>query len=139
MNWDKDTICRMMVQMLNDGQLSLEEEAEIRGVFEERENRREEMRIANYLLELLHKEARNGEGLEGMQVESYEFNSPASPGEALSRARLQAGITQNQLSDATGITQAAISRIERGLVTPSVSALRRLAQGLGMTLNIEFL
>ena len=46
--------------------------------------------------------------------------------------------TQAQLAEATGITQADISRIENGTANPSLRTLKRLAAGMGMRLNIEF-
>ena len=56
----------------------------------------------------------------------------------LAKARMQASMTQAQLANATGIYQADISKIERGLANPSVSTLKRLADGMGMELQIEF-
>ena len=56
----------------------------------------------------------------------------------LSMARDAAGITQKELAEKTGIYQADISRIERGLANPSVSTLKRLADGLDMNLVIGF-
>lgn len=56
----------------------------------------------------------------------------------LSMAREVAGMTQKELAEKTGIYQADISRIERGLANPSVSTLKRLAEGLNMNLVIEF-
>ena len=53
-------------------------------------------------------------------------------------ARKQANITQKQLADITGIYQADISKIERGLGNPSLQTLNRLAEGLGMQLKIQF-
>ena len=47
-------------------------------------------------------------------------------------------MTQKQLSDIVGIYQADISKIERGLANPSISTLQRLAEGLGMQLQIKF-
>ena len=47
-------------------------------------------------------------------------------------------MTQKQLSETTGIYQGDISKIERGLSNPSVITLKRLAEGLGAELNIEF-
>lgn len=47
-------------------------------------------------------------------------------------------LTQKQLSDVTGITQADISRLENGTGNPSLKTLKRLAAGLGMQLKIEF-
>lgn len=56
----------------------------------------------------------------------------------LSDAREKAELTQKQLSERTGIYQADISKIERGIGNPSVSTLQRLADGMGMNLIIEF-
>ena len=53
-------------------------------------------------------------------------------------ARKQAHITQKELAERTGIYQADISKIERGLGNPSLSTLSRLAEGLGMELRIDF-
>ncbi len=47
-------------------------------------------------------------------------------------------ITQKQLAEATGITQADISRLENGTGNPSLRTLKRLAEGLGMNLRVEF-
>lgn len=58
--------------------------------------------------------------------------------ESLIRARDSVGITQKQLSERTGIYQADISKIERGLANPSVSTLNRLANGMGLNLKIDF-
>lgn len=48
-------------------------------------------------------------------------------------------LTQKQLADATGITQADISRLENGTGNPSLRTLKRLAAGMGMQLKIEFI
>lgn len=53
-------------------------------------------------------------------------------------AREHVGMTQKQLSESTGIHQADISKIERGFANPSLNTLKRLADGMEMTLNIEF-
>lgn len=42
------------------------------------------------------------------------------------------------LSERTGINQADISKPENGTRNPSVNLLKRLADGLGMILRIEF-
>lgn len=47
-------------------------------------------------------------------------------------------LTQKQLAEATGITQADISRLENGTANPSLRTLKRLASGMGMQLKIEF-
>ena len=53
-------------------------------------------------------------------------------------ARVQQNRTQKDLSAKTGITQADISRIENGTRNPSLSMVKKLAQGLGMQLKLEF-
>ena len=47
-------------------------------------------------------------------------------------------MTQKDLAEATGITQADISRLENGTANPSLRTLKRLADGMGMKLRIEF-
>ena len=58
---------------------------------------------------------------------------------ALLKARKSQNLTQKELSERTGITQADISRIENGTRNPSLAMLKRLAEGLGMQLKLEFL
>ena len=47
-------------------------------------------------------------------------------------------MTQKELAERTGINQADISKLENGTRNPSVNLLKRLADGLGMVLKIEF-
>lgn len=54
-------------------------------------------------------------------------------------ARESANMTQKELSEKTGIYQADISKLERGIGNPSVATLKRLAEGLGMELQIDFI
>ena len=57
---------------------------------------------------------------------------------AMINAREKSGMTQKELSEKTGITQADISRLENGNANPSLKTLQRLAEGMGMTLKLEF-
>lgn len=59
--------------------------------------------------------------------------------QAMINARVSQNITQKELSAKTGITQADISRIENGTRNPSLSMVKKLAQGLGMQLKLEFI
>lgn len=59
--------------------------------------------------------------------------------QALIDVRKQQNITQKELSERTGITQADISRIENGTRNPSLAMLKRLAKGIGMQLKVEFI
>lgn len=58
--------------------------------------------------------------------------------EAMLKARKETGLTQQQLSERTGIAQTDISKLERGNGKPSLRTLQRLAAGMGMRLKIEF-
>ena len=58
---------------------------------------------------------------------------------AMIKARKEKGLTQKQLSELTGISQADISRIENGTRNPSLGMIKRLAAGMGMQLKLEFL
>lgn len=57
---------------------------------------------------------------------------------AILNGRKEKNITQQQLADLTGITQADISRMETGNYNPSIQTLQRLAAGLGMMVKLEF-
>jgi transcriptional regulator with XRE-family HTH domain len=58
--------------------------------------------------------------------------------QAMIDARKSRNMTQKELSEITGITQADISRIERGTRNPSLEMVKRLAKGMGMVLKLEF-
>jgi ribosome-binding protein aMBF1 (putative translation factor) len=58
--------------------------------------------------------------------------------QAMIDARISQNITQKELSARTGITQADISRIENGTRNPSLNMVKKLAQGLGMQLKLDF-
>ena len=57
---------------------------------------------------------------------------------AIVDARTSQNMTQKELAERTGINQADISKIENGTRNPSVNLLKRLAEGMGMVLKIEF-
>jgi len=60
-----------------------------------------------------------------------------SAGQLLREARLRHGLTQRQLAIRARTSQAAISRIERGVVSPTVEMLARLLDLLGEELMLE--
>ena len=57
---------------------------------------------------------------------------------AIVDARTSQNLTQKELSERTGINQADISKLENGTKNPSINLLKRGAEGMGMTLKIEF-
>lgn len=58
---------------------------------------------------------------------------------AILNARINAGMTQSELSKKSGISQADISRLEKGTRNPSIALLKRLAEAMNSTLKIEFI
>lgn len=57
---------------------------------------------------------------------------------AMIDAREKKHLSQKELSNLTGISQADISRLENGSANPSIRTLQRLAAGMGMRVKIEF-
>ena len=60
-----------------------------------------------------------------------------TPGELLRDVRLRHGLSQDDLADRAGTSQAAISRIERGLVSPTVEMLTKLVDLMGERLELN--
>jgi transcriptional regulator with XRE-family HTH domain len=71
-----------------------------------------------------------------IQTSVAEGSSAETIGARLKRLRLQRGFSQRDLSS-PGVSYAYISRIEAGARTPSVKALRKLSQKLGV--SVEYL
>ena len=57
---------------------------------------------------------------------------------ALIEARTKQNMTQKELAERSGIRQSNISRIEKGASSPNISTLQKLAEGLGMNLQVRF-
>jgi len=53
----------------------------------------------------------------------------------LVRLRTNAGLTQQELSDAAGVSRSTVARIESNRQSPGVETLTRLADALGVTLD----
>ena len=56
-------------------------------------------------------------------------------GKTLKDKRIRAGFTQQELADASGLTQTTIARIENDRTEPEVSTLRKLAKALDITIS----
>lgn len=59
--------------------------------------------------------------------------------QAIIDARNNLNLTQKELSKRSGINQADISRIERGIANPTLKLLQKLAAGMDMELEIRFI
>ncbi|HIV90717.1 MAG TPA: helix-turn-helix domain-containing protein [Candidatus Eisenbergiella stercoravium] len=72
-------------------------------------------------------------------AEEYEALQPELDViKAIIEARTSQNLTQKQLAERTGINQADISKLENGTRNPTINLLKRLADGMGMALKIEF-
>ena len=58
-------------------------------------------------------------------------------GEEVARARLAAGMTQQELARHAKTRQANISRLERGIQNPSAEFLERIAKSLGRKILVK--
>ncbi len=79
------------------------------------------------------------------QMENEEFKQEWDKTEleyqiikAIITAREEKNITQKELAEMTGITQNDISKLENGNANPSLQTLKKLADGLGMAIKLEF-
>ena len=72
-------------------------------------------------------------------VKAYEEMQPElNVIRAMIEARTSQNLTQKQLAETTGIAQTEISRLENGTRNPSIKLLQRLAEGMGMVLDVQF-
>lgn len=74
---------------------------------------------------------------EGKTVRIEEPAPSIMAGMAVMNARAERGISQTKLSELTGIDQADVSRIERGIANPSIATLGRIAKALDARVSIE--
>lgn len=73
-----------------------------------------------------------------LRKEYDALNSEYAIKQAILDARKRSGLTQKELSLASGVPQADISRMENGNGNPSLRTLKKLADGMNMELKIAF-
>ncbi len=84
---------------------------------------------------LLEKHMENPEFKKEYEALEPEFNII----QAIIDARKESKLTQRELAEKTGINQADISKLETGNANPTLALLKRLADGMDMTLKLEFI
>ena len=67
------------------------------------------------------------------------FDDVYTIGPMFAEARRERGLTQSDLAARSGVAQADISRIERGLITPTAPTMMRLAEALNARVTLELL
>ena len=74
----------------------------------------------------------------GYRAEYEALDEEFQLGKTLIEARTRAGLSQTELAKRMKTSQSYIARLESGSVTPSTSALKRLASATGSRLKITF-
>lgn len=72
------------------------------------------------------------------KVEYEKLEPEFSIIQAVIDARKSTNITQKELAERTGIAQSDISKLENGNSNPTLGMLKRLADGMGMTVKLQF-
>jgi transcriptional regulator with XRE-family HTH domain len=67
----------------------------------------------------------------------YRIYSAASLGDALRHYRTEAGLTQAQLAEATGLQRSYLSELERGKETEQLTRILRLLRQLGVRMTLD--
>lgn len=71
-----------------------------------------------------------------LEIEQYDIHAEVR--DLVIAARSASNLTQKQLAQRSGVSQANISKIENGNYHPSLSTLKRIADALGKRLVVSF-
>jgi len=74
----------------------------------------------------------------GFVAEQDKIDAQYQLERAIIEARMKSGMSQRDLAKSIESTQAVISRIESGSVSPSLKTINKIAIALGKKLKIEF-
>ncbi len=89
--------------------------------------------INNYSAVLERKYGKNGTTERArFDEEAYAFYTS----QILLDARKEAKMTQSELAERINVTKSYISRIEKGIITPSVATFYRIMNALGMRVEV---
>ena len=75
---------------------------------------------------------------DGVTVNTVDISPCVMVGNELLRVRAEKDLSQSKLSEMTGIDQSDLSKIERGLLNPSINMIKRMTDALGCKLVIKF-
>lgn len=74
---------------------------------------------------------------EGIDVtEEYDDVILVAIGYNIKQLRIEKNLTQEELAEITGINQADLSKLEKGLANPSIKTLNRIAEGLNSKISL---
>ena len=80
----------------------------------------------------------NVESIKEEDTEVYEYDIYKEIRTLVISARDKAGLTQKELAARSGLTQANISNIEKGVTCPTIDSLKKIADATGRRLIIRF-
>ena len=80
----------------------------------------------------------NVESIKEEDTEVYEYDIYKEIRALVISARDKAGLTQKELAARSGLTQANISNIEKGVTCPTIDSLKKIADAMGRRLIIRF-
>ncbi len=69
--------------------------------------------------------------------ESFRIYTPASLGQAIRHYRTQAGLTQAELAEMTGLQRSYLSELEAGKETKQLQRLLRVLRRLGVRMTLD--
>lgn len=69
---------------------------------------------------------------------AYEYDIYKEVRDLVISTRDKANLTQKQLAERSGLTQANISNIEKGSTRPTIDSLKKIADAMGLRLAIHF-
>lgn len=74
--------------------------------------------------------------LQNTAFDDYDIQEEVA--DLISFFRTEAGLTQEELAQLTGISQANISKFENRVSVPNIGSLKKIADGLGKRLVVSF-
>ena len=75
---------------------------------------------------------------EGKDVsDEYDDTFLVLLGYKIKKKRIEMGLTQKELADKVGIDQSDLSKLEKGLLNPTVKMIHRIAKGLNSTILVN--
>ena len=73
------------------------------------------------------------------EIKRHQISLEEEVGIKIAKAREIRNMTQKELAEVTGISQANICKLEKGKLNPSLNILKRVAKGLNMNLSLDFI
>lgn len=70
-------------------------------------------------------------------IKAYEQKMSVAAGKVFKQARKEMGYTQQEIAESSGVKRPNIARLESGKHSPTIDMLQRVAQSMGMDMEIH--